>query len=167
MAKNEKKSSVVDFKDVTTENVAESLKSINVFGEDIVALSDENDTEEAKKRKARDLSNLKTKANYQNTRLVVAARFNKKCLKAQEDARNSSLELVERVKKGELTLNEYEDEMNKIVDESVKKVDEAGKEFEKLLKELRDAVPGGCWYEYENPFRRINSAMEKYSRSTR
>ena len=118
-----------------------------------------------KKRKARDLSNLKTKANYQNTRLVIASRFNKKCMKSQDDARNSSLELVERVKKGELTLNEYDEEMNKIIDESVKKVDEAGKEFSKLLGELREAVPGGCWYEYENPFRRINSAIEKYSRN--
>ncbi len=165
MAKNEKKTSVVDFKDITTENVAESLKSANVFGEGIVALSDENDTEETKKRKARDLSALKTKANYQNTRLVLAARFNKKCLKAQEDARNASLALVDRVKKGELTLIDYDEEMSKVIDESVKKVDEAGKEFEKLLRELREAVPGGCWYEYENPFRRISSAIEKYSRT--
>jgi hypothetical protein len=95
----------------------------------------------------------------------LAARFNKKCLKAQEDARNASLALVDRVKKGELTLIDYDEEMSKVIDESVKKVDEAGKEFEKLLRELREAVPGGCWYEYENPFRRISSAIEKYSRT--
>lgn len=158
MAKDKK---TVEIKDVTTENVSEVLKKINVFSEEEVKLSDENDAEEMKKRKANELSRLKTKANYQNTRLVLAAKYNKAALKAQEEARNKSLELVEKVKKGEITINEYDEEMDKIIDASVKKVEEASKELGKDLKELRDAVPGGIWYQYENPFNRINRAIER------
>lgn len=158
MAKNDKKT--ITLMDVNEENFDESLKSVNTFGEDIVKAAAEKEEEANKERKIREYNNIKDKAVYLNLSLVARSKYSKKCNDVLAEARNQSKALLERVTKGELTAVDYEEELNKIIDEQVKDVEKAGKQLRKDLENLRNAFPNHWSYNWDNPFQRLNRAIE-------
>ena len=156
--KNEKKT--VSLMDVTEDNFSESLKSVNQFGEDIVKMATEKEEEKEKERKAREYSEIKNKAVYLNLSLVARAKYSKKTNEIIAAARNESKALMERVTKGELTALQYDKELGEIIDKQVKEVEKAGKELRSDLEELRKAFPNHWSYNWDNPFQRLNRAIE-------
>ena len=158
MAKNDKKT--ITLLDVNEENFDESLKSVNTFGEDIVKAAAEKEEEANKERKIREYNNIKDKAVYLNLSLVARSKYSKKSNDVLAEARNQSKALLERVTKGELTAIDYEEELNKIIDEQVKDVEKAGKQLRKDLENLRNAFPNHWSYNWDNPFQRLNRAIE-------
>lgn len=158
MAKNDKKT--ITLMDVNEENFDESLKSVNTFGEDIVKAAAEKEEEANKERKIREYNNIKDKAVYLNLSLVARSKYSKKSNDVLAEARNQSKALLERVTKGELTAIDYEEELNKIIDEQVKDVEKAGKQLRKDLENLRNAFPNHWSYNWDNPFQRLNRAIE-------
>lgn len=158
MAKNDKKT--ITLMDVNEENFDESLKSVNTFGEDIVKAAAEKEEEANKERKIREYNNIKDKAVYLNLSLVARSKYSKKSNDVLAEARNQSKALLERVTKGELTAVDYEEELNKIIDEQVKDVEKAGKQLRKDLENLRNAFPNHWSYNWDNPFQRLNRAIE-------
>ena len=158
MAKNDKKA--ISLLDVNEENFGEALKSVNTFGEDIVKAAAEKEEEQNKERKIREYNSIKDKAVYLNLSLVARAKYSKKTNDILAEARNESKALLDRVTKGELTATDYDDEMKKMIDEQMKEVEKAGKQLRKDLEDLRNAFPNHWSYSWDNPFQRLNRAIE-------
>ena len=158
MAKNDKKA--ISLMDVNEENFGEALKSVNTFGEDIVKAAAEKEEEQNKERKIREYNGIKDKAVYLNLSLVARSKYSKKTNDILAEARNQSKALLDRVTKGELTANDYDDEMKKMIDEQMKEVEKAGKQLRKDLEDLRNAFPNHWSYSWDNPFQRLNRAIE-------
>lgn len=158
MAKDNKKT--ITLMDVSEDNFSESVKNVNKFGEDIVKLATEKEEEKEKERKAREYSEIKNKAVYLNLSLVARAKYSKKTSEITAAARNESKALLERVTKGELTALQYNKELEEIIDKQVKEVEKAGKELRADLEELRNAFPNNWSYNWDNPFQRLNRAIE-------
>lgn len=159
MAKETKKN--VSFNDVNEENFSESLKNMNKYSEEIVKMAQENKEKDEKERQAREYARIADKAAYLNFRMVADAKYAKKTKEVYDDARAKSKELLDRVTKGELTANEYDEELTKMIDEQIKKVDALGKELTKDREELRNAFPNNWSYNWDNPFNRLNRAIER------
>lgn len=159
MAKDNKKT-ITSLMDVNEDNFSDSLKSVNTFGEDIVKAAAEKEEEANKERKIREYNSIKDKAVYLNLSLVARAKYSKKTNEILAEARNQSKALLERVTKGELSANEYDEELKKVIDEQVKEVEKAGKVLRKDLEELRNAFPNHWSYSWDNPFQRLNRAIE-------
>ena len=158
MAKNDKKA--ISLMDVNEENFSEALKSVNTFGEDIVKAAAEKEEEANKERKIREYNNIKDKAVYLNLSLVARAKYSKKTNDILAEARNESKALLDRVTKGELTATDYDDEMKEMIDKQMKEVEKAGKQLRKDLEDLRNAFPNHWSYNWDNPFQRLNRAIE-------
>ena len=156
--KNDKKT--VSLMDVNEENFSESLKNVNTFSEDVVKAASEKEEAENKERKIREYNNIKDKAVYLNLSLVARSKYSKKSNDILAEARNQSKALLERVTKGELTANEYDEELKKVIDEQMKEVEKAGKQLRKDLEDLRNAFPNHWCYGWDNPFNRLNRAIE-------
>jgi glutamyl-tRNA reductase len=150
----------VSIMDVNEENFSESLKSVNKFGDDIVKMAQENKEKEDKERQAKEYARIADKASYTNLRMVADSKYAKKTADIYKSARDASKALLERVTKGELTASDYEDELEKIVDEHIKKVEAQGKELRKDRTELRNAFPNSYCYGWDNPWNRLNRAIE-------
>ena len=146
--------------DVNEENFGEALKSVNTFGEDIVKLAAEKEEEQNKERKIREYNSIKDKAVYLNLSLVARAKYSKKTNDILADARNQSKALLDRVTKGEFTATDYDDEMKEMIDKEMKEVEKAGKQLRKDLEDLRNAFPNHWSYAWDNPFQRLNRAIE-------
>ena len=159
MAKNDNKKTM-SLMDVNEENFSESLKNVNTFGEDIVKAAAEKEEEQNKERKIREYNGIKDKAVYLNLSLVARSKYSKKTNDILAEARNQSKALLDRVTKGELTATDYDDEMKKMIDEQMKEVEKAGKQLRKDLEDLRNAFPNHWSYSWDNPFQRLNRAIE-------
>ena len=159
MAKNDNKKTM-SLMDVNEENFGEALKSVNTFGEDIVKAAAEKEEEQNKERKIREYNSIKDKAVYLNLSLVARSKYSKKTNDILAEARNQSKALLDRVTKGELTATDYDDEMKKMIDEQMKEVEKAGKQLRKDLEDLRNAFPNHWSYSWDNPFQRLNRAIE-------
>lgn len=159
MAKETKNKSM-SLMDVNEENFSEALKSVNTFGEDIVKAAAEKEEEQNKERKIREYNNIKDKAVYLNLSLVARAKYSKKTNDILADARNQSKALLDRVTKGEFTATDYDDEMKEMIDKEMKEVEKAGKQLRKDLEDLRNAFPNNWSYAWDNPFQRLNRAIE-------
>ena len=158
MAKENKKA--IGLMDVNEDNFNESLKNVLTFSDEIVKAAAEKEEEANKDRKIREYNNIKDKAVYLNMSLVARAKYSKKCNDILAGARNKSKELLERVTKGEFTATDYDDEMKKMIDEQMKEVEKAGKQLRKDLEDLRNAFPSHWSYNWDNPFQRLNRAIE-------
>lgn len=156
--KNEKKT--INLMDVNEDNFSESLKNVNRYGEDIVKLAAEKADEKEKERMVREFNEIKDKATYLNLSLVARSKYSKETNNIMAAARNESKELLERVTKGELTATQYDKELQSIIDKHVKKVEEVGKELRSDLEELRKAFPNNWSYNWDNPYQRLNRAIE-------
>lgn len=159
MAKENKKGTI-SLMDVTEETFEESLKKVNVFGDDIVKAAAEKEEEQNKERKIREYNAIKDKAVYLNLSLVARSKYSKKTNEIMAAARNASKALMDRVTNGELTAPEFDDELKKVIDEQVKEVEKAGKQLRKDLEDLRAAFPNSWSYNWDNPFSRLNRAIE-------
>lgn len=158
MAKDNKKT--ITLMDVSEDNFSESVKQVNKFSDDIVKMATEKEEEKEKERKAREYSEIKNKAVYLNLSLVARAKYSKKTNDILAAARNESKALLERVTKGELTALQYDKELTEIIDKQVKEVEKVGKELRADLEELRNAFPNHWSYNWDNPFQRLNRAIE-------
>ena len=158
MAKDAKKN--ISLMDVDESNFDEALKNVNTFGEDIVKAAAEKEEEANKERKIREYNSIKDKAVYLNLSLVIRAAYSKKCNDILAEARNKSKSLLERVTKGEFSATDYDDELKKVIDDQVKEVEKAGKKLRKDLEDLRNAFPNHWSYTWDNPFARLNRAIE-------
>jgi chemotaxis protein histidine kinase CheA len=156
----EKKNKNMSLMDVNEENFGEALKSVNTFGEDIVKLAAEKEEEQNKERKIREYNSIKDKAVYLNLSLVARAKYTKKTNDILADARNQSKSLLDRVTKGEFTATDYDDAMKEMIDNEMKEVEKAGKQLRKDLEDLRNAFPNHWSYAWDNPFQRLNRAIE-------
>ena len=154
MAKENKKASIMD---VNEENFSEMLKKENTFSKEIVEMAQQN---KEKERQAREYGEIADKAAYRNLRMVADAKYAKKTADIYKEAREESKKLLDRVSAGELTAIEYDKELDKTIDSLVKKVETLGKELRDDRAELRKKFPNHWSFNWDNPFARLNRAIE-------
>lgn len=144
---------------VTEENIVDQIKNANKFSQEIVEMSNKNDDEEAKKRQARELSQIKAKATYINLKSVLRTRRDRAAEKATSAMRTKSKELLDKVIAGELTGNDYDEEIRKALKESIDAVKKANNEYDTMCSELRNQFPSAWSYDWDDPYRQIQKAM--------
>lgn len=167
MAKDAKKEDkkTVGLLNVNEDNYEESLDDAGKFGEDVIALATENEEKENKERKAREFNSIKNKAAYRKMRIVGDCQYAKKSMEIQKDAMHKIDDLFEQVAQGKMDAVTFDEECDKVVDEAVKKVNELGKKRRSNLEKLRNAYPNHWSYSWDNPFQRLNRAIEDNKRS--
>lgn len=157
MAKNDKKVSIVD---INEENFEQNVNNIGKFTEEEMALANETDAKEIKERKAREFNQAKHKASYQKMRLVADCVYAKKCMEAQKEAMKAVDAEFEKIQKGEIDLVDFDKAREDAIDEAVKKVKELGKTRRETLQKLQAQYPHYYSYSWDNPFQRLNRAIE-------
>lgn len=163
MAKETKKTttSVVD---INEENFDQFVNNIGKFSDDEVALADEKDAQEIKERKAREFNSIKHEAGYQKGRIVADCVYAKKAMEAQKKCMKAVDELYERIRKGELDRVDYENAREKAIEEAVKEVNDLGKTRRATIEKLKAQYPNHWSYSWDNPFQRLNRAIEDNKR---
>lgn len=163
MAKETKKTttSVVD---INEENFEQLVNNMGKFSDDEVALADEKDAQEIKERKAREFNSIKHEAGYQKGRIVADCVYAKKAMEAQKKAMKKVDELYERIRKGELDRVDYEEARDKAIEEAVKEVNDLGKTRRASIEKLKNQYPNHWSYSWDNPFQRLNRAIEDNKR---
>lgn len=157
MAKENKKVSIVD---INEENFEQNVNNIGKYTEEEMALANETDAKEIKERKAREFNQAKHKAAYQKMRLVADCIYAKKCMEAQKKAMKAVDAEFEKIQKGEIDLVDFENAREKAIDEAVKEVKELGKARRETLQKLQAQYPNYYNYSWDNPFQRLNRAIE-------
>ena len=150
--------------DINEENFEQHVNSVGKFTAEEIALANEQDTKEIKERKAREFNSAKYKASYQKMRIVSDCVYAKKTMETQKEAMKKIDALFEKIQKGEIDLVDFDEEREKAIDEAVKKVNELGKERRKTVKKLQDQYPNHWSYAWDNPFQRLNRAIEDNKR---
>lgn len=163
MAKETKKTttSVVD---INEENFEQLVNNMGKFSDDEVALADEKDAQEIKERKAREFNSIKHEAGYQKGRIVADCVYAKKAMEAQKKAMKKVDELYERIRKGELDRVDYEEARDKAIEDAVKEVNDLGKTRRASIEKLKNQYPNHWTYSWDNPFQRLNRAIEDNKR---
>lgn len=149
MAKDNK---TVSIKDITVENVSEQLDNAGKFGKDIIEMAKKNREEKDKEKMARDFDELSQKSAYFNLRLVLMAKMYTKASKACANVRDKSLELFERVEKGELDAIGFDNEQKKLAKELTKDIDAVKENLRTDEERLRNKFPNGNWWCWDNDF---------------
>jgi hypothetical protein len=160
MAK-ETKQNGASIKSITEDNVEEQIRNANTFSKEVVELAKKNKEKDDAERQAREYARIADKAAYTNLMLKIRAKYNKETAEITKDVSKKSLDLLEKVEAGELTAIEYDDELTKIVDDGIKEVDKARKALDKNMQELRNKFPNNWSYNWDNPYSRLNRAIEK------
>lgn len=165
MAKETKENKkTIGLLDVNEDNFEQSLDNVGKFGQDVIDLATEKAEKEEKERKAREFNSIKDKAAYQKLRLVADCQYSKKAMEIQKEAMKAVDALFERVAKGEMDAVDFDEAREKAIDESIKKVNELGKKRRTNLEKLRNGYPGHWSYSWDNPFQRLNRAIEDNKR---
>ena len=157
MAKDKKNVSITD---INEDNFETHVNNIGKFTEEEIALANEKDAEEIKERKARDFNHAKYKASYQKMRVVADCVYAKKAMETQKETMRTIDDEFEKIKKGEIDLTDFDTTVEKAIDEAVKKINELGKERRTTIKKLQDQYPNHWSYQWNNPFQRLNRAIE-------
>lgn len=160
MAKDNKKNATMSVADINEENFDQHVNNVGKFTEEEIALADEKDAQEVKERKAREFNNAKYKGAYQKMRLVADCVYSKKAMETQKEALKKVDALFEQIRKGEIDLVDYEKARDEAIDEAVKKVNALGKERRTSIDKLQAQYPGHWSYSWDNPFMRLNRAIE-------
>lgn len=165
MAKENKKGAApFSVANIDENNFEEHVDNVGKFTEEEIALADETDAEETKQRKAREFNAAKYKASYQKMRIVADCVYAKKSMDVQKEAMKKVDELFEKIKKGEIDLVDFEEARDKAIDEAVKKVNELGKVRRTTISKLQNQYPNHWSYSWDNPFQRLNRAIEDNKR---
>lgn len=162
MAKDNKKP--VSIMDVDSSNLDEVLKNANTVDDEILKMAEEKISKEEKEEKADQLARMSKKAAYTNLKAHIEFKYTEECEDAYKDCMKKSKDLMEKLKKGELTPVAYGDELEKLIDDAIKAVDTAGKERRRRNKELTDKYTTYYSYNWDNPFNRLNRAIENNKR---
>ena len=158
--KEENKLTIESIAQVNEENFSESLRNANVFSKEVVEKAKENREKEEAERQAREFQEIADKSAYINLKLVAQRKYYKKGTEAMAEASKASLDLVNEVSQGKLTALEYDKKLKEIVDAAEKKIEAIGKEFRNDKNELRNKFNRSWSYDWDNPFARLNRAME-------
>lgn len=165
MAEKTKEKKTVGLMDVNEDNFEQNIDNAGKFGEDVIALATENEEKDAKERKAREFSGIKNKAAYQKLRLVADCVYAKKSMEIQKEAMKAVDALFEKVAKGEMDAIDFDEAREKAIDDAIKKINDLGKKRRTNLEKLRNAYPNHWSYSWDNPFQRLNRAVEDNKRS--
>lgn len=160
MAKENKKSTTMSIVDVNEDNFDEQISNVGKFTDEEIALANETEAKEIQERKAREFNSAKHKASYQKMRLVADCVYAKKTMEIQKEAMKIVDSEFEKIKKGEIDLVDFEEASEKAIDEAVKKVNEFGKKRRTDLEKLRAQYPNHWSYSWDNPFQRLNRAIQ-------
>lgn len=155
--KNDKKVGIVD---VNEDNFEQHVNNVGKFTEDEIALANENETKEIKERKARDFNRAKYQASYQKMRIVADCVYSKKCMEAQKKAMKAIDAEFEKIQKGEIDLIDFDAAREKAIDEAIKEVKELGNTRRTNIRKLQEQYPGHWSYSWDDPFQRLNRAIE-------
>jgi hypothetical protein len=159
--KNEKKVGIVD---VNEDNFEEHVNSVGKFTEEEIALANENEAKEIKERKARDFNHAKYKTSYQKMRIVADCVYSKKAMEAQKKAMKAIDAEFEKIKKGEIDLVDFEAARDKAIDDAIKEVKELGNTRRTNIRKLQEQYPNHWSYSWDDPFQRLNRAIEDNKR---
>ena len=149
--------------------VEDALKESNSFDAEIREMAESQLKEEEKKEKAAELARMSKRAAWTNLRFRIEKNYANKCDDIEGDALKKSLELLNCLKEGKKEIDGkkenftpfmYEKELEKLADESVKAIAKAGEKRRELMNELEKSFVGYYSYGWNNPFNRINRAIE-------
>lgn len=165
MAKENKKNAAqISVVDVNEDNFEEHVNNIGKFTEEEIALANEKDQAEVKERKAREFNYAKYQASYQKMRLVADCVYAKKTMEAQKEAMKEVDTLFEKIKSGEIDLVDFDKARDEAIDKAVEKVRKLGKERRETITKLQKQYPSHWSYSWDNPFQRLNRAIEDNKR---
>lgn len=155
--KNQQQGGVLTLDKVNDENIHDQILNANKFSAEIVKAAAEKKEGEEKERAIRELNEIKDKAVYVNLKSVLRTRRDRAHEKATSEMRKTTFELLKKVEGGEMTGRQYDE----AIDEAIKKANdackEANKEYDNLSEELRNKFPGSWRYDWDDPYRKINS----------
>ena len=164
MAEKTKNTAKVSVKDIDETNFEEHVNNIGKYTAEEIALAAENEAKEIRERKADDFNRAKFKASYQKMRIVADCVYAKKTMEIQKEAMKEIDTLFEKIQKGEIDLVDFEEARDKAIEEAVKKVNERGKERRTTIAKLQNQYPSHWSYSWDNPFQRLNRAIEDNKR---
>lgn len=164
MAEKAKNTAKVSVKDIDETNFEEHVNNIGKYTAEEIALAAENEAKEIRERKADDFNRAKFKASYQKMRIVADCVYAKKTMEIQKEAMKEIDTLFEKIQKGEIDLVDFEEARDKAIEEAVKKVNERGKERRTTIAKLQNQYPNHWSYSWDNPFQRLNRAIEDNKR---
>lgn len=145
--------------EVTTANLDEALKNVNKMDEEVLNMATERLEKEEKERRADELMRKIKKANYQNLHCHIDFKYMEDAAEAEKEMLKKQKEQLEKLKKGEITAVEYEDEFQKICKDGTKAINEAADKRRTRLRELQKQY--GEWYgmSWDDPYLRANRAI--------
>lgn len=149
-----------DLATANEDNIHEQLKNAQKMTQEVLELAEKKDKEAKLNMKAEELNRISNKATYINLLSVLRTRFIRAKEKAISALREDTRKHLNDLKSGVLTPNEYEKAIDESVKEQMKKLEKANEEYKDGLKELRNEFPSGRWYEWEDPFNRLNRFSE-------
>lgn len=145
--------------EVTTANLDETLKNVNKMDEEVLNMATERLEKEEKERRADELMRKIKKANYQNLHCHIDFKYMEDAAEAEKEMLKKQKEQLEKLKKGEITAVEYEDEFQKICKDGTKVINDAADKRRTRLRELQKQY--GEWYgmSWDDPYLRANRAI--------
>jgi len=160
MAKDKETKKPINLMDVNEDNFEENIDNAGKFSEDVIKLATEKAEKDQAERKAREYNDIKDKAAYQKLRLVADCVYAKKTMEAQKKAMKAVDDLFEQVKEGKIDSIDFDKAREKAIDDAIKEVEAIGKKRRENLEKLRNQFPAHYCYVWDNPFSRLNRAIE-------
>ena len=148
MAKDTKKTETKNTV-MNEENVMDAIKNGNKMPEGIADEVQKEIEEEEKKKKKSILKEKILKAGYWNKKELLQLRQRRREEKATKDALTRSKEFLDKLKGGELTPTEYEEELKKSQSEKQKAISESNDQYRKELRELQNSLEGDYVWDWD------------------
>jgi len=161
MAKNEKNAAKAATKtEVTVENIEEQIMSENKMEDEIVKEAEEEIQKEKDEKKKIEYKRARAMCTYINNREYLGIRKQRKEEAAIKIALTATKEVLEKLKKGEITPREMDKELGKIAEEKNKSFTEIDNRHRELIKELKNNFPG--YYSVEWEYERWSNGGSRY-----
>jgi NCAIR mutase (PurE)-related protein len=161
MAKNEKNAAKAATKtEVTVENIEEQIMSENKMEDEIVKAAEEEIQKEKDEKKKIEYKRARAMCTYINNREYLGIRKQRKEEAAIKIALTATKEVLEKLKKGEITPREMDKELGKIAEEKNKSFTEIDNRHRELIKELKNNFPG--YYSVEWEYERWSNGGSRY-----
>lgn len=149
MAKENKKPAAQAAENASEENILDVIKTGNKMTESVLTEAQAEIEKEKDDKKKRTLKNAILKADYTNKRELLELRKRRGEENATKESLAKSKELLDQLKTGKITPNEYEDALMEESKNKKKAFDKVEEEYSKACQELRDGFSGYYAYDWE------------------
>ena len=145
---------------VTAENIEEQIMSENKMEDEIVKAAEEEIQKEKDTKKKEEYKRARMMCTYINNREYLGIRKQRKEEAAIKIALTATKEVLDKLRKGEITPREMDKELGKIAEEKNKSFTEIDNRHRELIKELKNNFPE--YYSVEWEYERWSNGGSRY-----